>query len=210
MTFDRRQAEEVFERALELDTAAVPDFDRSALQRLADEMGVSEAAMSQAIAEATGGRPGPRNAVAEATIQAAPSDVGAALDSFLRLRGLSPSGTTVWHQTSGWWPDLYRLTAITPVAVSISGTDAEATVRLTARLDRIWRGHLMAALLGPLVIILAVVRAGSSISVGLVVGAVVWMTAAAWTYQLRRDAVQRRLAGALGDVSNPAYRFQPW
>ena len=210
MAFDRRQAEEVFERALEIDEAAVAEFDQSALQRLADEMGVSEAAMSQAIAEATGGRPGPRNAVAEATIPAAPSDVGAALDSFFRLRGLSPSGTTVWHQTSGWWPDLYRFTAITPVAVSLSGSESEATVRLTARLDRIWRSHLLAALLAPLVLVMAFLRTGSSVSLGLALGAVVWMTAAAWTYQQRRDAVARRLAGALGDVSNPAYRFHPW
>ncbi|NNC92175.1 MAG: hypothetical protein HKN80_06750, partial [Acidimicrobiia bacterium] len=75
MVFDRRQAEEVFERALEIDGAPVPAFDAAALQLLAAEMGVSESAMSQAIAEATIGPPGPLNALAEATIPAPPTAV---------------------------------------------------------------------------------------------------------------------------------------
>ena len=166
--------------------------------------------MSQAIAEATAGRPGPRNAVAEVTISAAPSEVHDALDSLLRLRGLNPSGSAVWQQDSGWWPDLYRFTAITPVAVSVASSDHGTRARLTARLERIWRAHLIAALLAPLALILAVLGAGPSASVELVLGALAWMSIAGWTYQLRREAVQRRLAGALDDVSRPAYRLQPW
>ena len=210
MAFDRRQAEEVFERALEIDGAPIPTFDRAALQRLADELGVSESAMSQAIAEATGGRPGMLNAIAEATIPVSVSEIHDALDSFFRLRGLNPSGSAVWEQGSGWWPDLYRFTVRTPVGVSVGAADHGTSVRLTARLDRVWRTHLVAALLAPLALILAAVGAGPADSAGLVLGALVWMAGAAWTYQLRREAVQRRLAAALADVARPAYRLQPW
>lgn len=210
MVFDRRQAEEVFERALEIDGAPVPAFDAASLQRLAAEMGVSESAMSQAIAEATIGPPGPLNALAEATIPAPPAEVRNALDSFFRLRGLTPAGSAVWEQGSGWWPDLYRLTARTPVGVSVGASDCGTTVRLTARLDRVWRAHLVAALLAPLALVLTVLGTGPSAWFGLMLGALAWMAVVAWAYQLRREAVQRRLAAALADVSRPAYRLQPW
>lgn len=210
MVFDRSQAEEVFERALELDGDAAPTFDSSALHRLADELGVSEAAMSQAIGEVIAGRPGLLNAVAAASLAVPVSEVGEALASFLRLRGLAPVGSTVWEQRSGWWPDLYRFTATTPVAVSVAETDGGSTVRLATRLDRVWRAHLVGALLAPVVLALALLGVGPSASAGTVVVALVWIGAAAWTYQLRREAVRRRLSRALEDVARPEYRLQPW
>ncbi|NNC93429.1 MAG: hypothetical protein HKN80_13150, partial [Acidimicrobiia bacterium] len=133
-----------------------------------------------------------------------------ALDSFFRLRGLTPAGSAVWEQGSGWWPDLYRFTARTPVGVSVGASDYGTTVRLTARLDRVWRAHLVSGLLAPLALVLTVLGAGPSAWFGLMLGALAWMAVVAWTYQLRREAVQRRLAAALADVSRPAYRLQPW
>ncbi|MCP4249494.1 MAG: hypothetical protein GY778_20830 [bacterium] len=171
---------------------------------------MSESAISQAIDEAVTGRPGPFNAVAQATVPAPAPEVQQALRSFLRLRGLSPTGSTVWQQESGWWPDLYRFTAITAVALSVNEAAGGTTVRLTARLDRVWRGHLGAALLAPLLLAVTLFGVGPSISMGSVLGAFAWVGAAAWTYRLRLEAVRRRLAGALVDVARPAYRLQPW
>ncbi len=210
MAFDRSQAEAVFERALELDAPAASTFDRAALQRLADELGVSESAMSRAIDEALAGRPGPLNAVAEAEIAASAPEIHEALGSYFRLRGLRPNGPTVWQQESGWWPDLYRFTATTAVAVSIREGDDRTTVRLTARLDRLWRVHLAAALMGPLLLLGGFIGVGPSVTVGSLVAVLLWVGAAAWTYQQRRQAVGRRLGGALTDVARPAYRLQPW
>jgi len=210
MAFDRKQAEEVFERALAIDAALAPTFDRADLQRLADELGVSESAMSQAISEAIGGQPGPRNAVAQATIPAPVSEVRNAFDSFFSLRGLYSRGSGVWEQGSGWWPDLYRFRAITPVALTIVESGEGSAARLTARLDSIWRVHLIGALLAPLTLVLAVLGIGPPMSRELLFGCLAWMIVAVATLQLRQEAVRRRLAGALNDVSRPAYRLQPW
>jgi hypothetical protein len=209
MVFDRRQAESVIERALELDRGETPAFDAAALQRLADELEVSPAAMSQAIEEAKSGRPGFLNAMAELAIDAPVSDVERAVESMLRLRGLHPVGSRVWRQDSGWWPDLYRFRAAAPVAVSVRPADGGTAVRLTARLDRIWRAQLTGAILGPLLFLLAL-AAGTGSLPTVLVAAVGWSCFSLWAYLPRRRAVERRLRSALTDLSRPAYRLQPW
>jgi hypothetical protein len=209
MVFDKRQAEAVIERALEIDLGEAPAFDAAALQRLADELGVTPAAMSQAIEEAKSGRPGFLNAMAELAIDVPVADVERAMESMLRLRGLHPVGSRVWQQDSGWWPDLYRFRAAAPVAVSVEPADGGCAVRLTARLDRIWRAHLTGALLGPLLFLLALAGGTGSLPTVLV-SAAGWSWFSLWSYLPRRRAVERRLRSALTDLSRPAYRLHPW
>ncbi len=211
MVLDRNQVEAAIERAMELDAAEVSTFDVAAVQRLADELGVSQAAISQAIGEAVGGSPGPLNAAAQELIPATPAEVEEALESYFRLRGLGTDGSTVWRQQSGWWPDLYRFTATTPVAAAVAEAGEGTMVRLTARLDRVWRAHVVAVLLGPLLLAIAILTgAGPAALVSAVLLSLGWALLSAWTYQLRREAIRRRLARALHDVSQPAYRLAPW
>jgi len=211
MVLDRNQVEAAIERALELDAAEVPAFDVAAVQRLADELGVSQAAISQAIGEAVGGSPGPLNATAQAPISAPPAEVEEVLHSYFRLRGLGTDGSTVWRQESGWWPDLYRFTATTPVAAAVAEAGEGTMVRLTARLDRVWRAHVVSALFGPLLLAIAVLTgAGPSALLSSLLLSFGWVAVSAWAYQLRRESIRRRLAQALHDVSQPAYRLAPW
>lgn len=212
MVLDRRQVEAILERALELDSAGLEaTFDIDTVQRLADELGVSSAALTTAIGEVGIETTGPLAVVAQSTIAAPVADVDAALAAFLRLRGLHTEGSSVWRQDSGWWPDLYRFTAVTPVATSLAAADDGTVVRMTARLDRVWRGHALAALLALLLLGLSVLTgSGPSDILGTVVLGAIWLALVAWTYYARREAIQRRLAGAITDVSGAAYRRNPW
>ncbi|MBT8165854.1 MAG: hypothetical protein KJP22_05765 [Acidimicrobiia bacterium] len=210
MAFDRVQVEAVIERALELDDAPSAGMDAGAVRRIGDELGVSPGAMSQALAEIGAGRPGPLSVSAQATIPVPPAVLESALSSFLRLRGLAPTGSAVWQQASGWWPDLYRFSAVSPVAVTVGEADDATALRLTARLDRVWRVHLLAALLAPLALVLAVLGVGPGLSLGSVILLAAWVGLCGWTYLVRRTAVERRLRGALDTVANPAYRLHPW
>jgi hypothetical protein len=210
MALDRSQVEAVIQRALELDEAPSTGMDAGAVRRIGDELGVSPKAMSQALAEIGAGRPGPLSVSAQATIPVPPAGLDSALASFLRLRGLAPTGSGVWQQETGWWPDLYRFWAVAPVGVVVGEADDGSVVRMTARLDRLWRAHLGAALLGPLLLVMAVLGAGPPPSLGGVGLLVVWVGLCGWTYLARRAAVERRLRGALATVADPAYRMHPW
>ncbi len=211
---DRDQVEVALTRAVEIDAAvepAEPTFDLPTVQRLADELGVSSEAIARAIGETTVPEAGPINAVAHATIPAPAPEVDRALESLLRLRGLQPVGSGVWQQASGWWPDLFRFRAVTPVAVTVAPGYGGTVVSLTARLDRVWRVHLAAAVLVPLVTALALLGAvGVGDLAGGLVAALAWVGSCAWGYQYRRESIRRRLAAALGDIAEPAYRRQPW
>jgi len=212
MTLDRSQIEAVLERAFELDAATVDEtVDVETVRRLADELGVSESALMQAMSEVAGERAGSHGVVAQASIPAQAADLEGALGSFLRLRGLITEGHDVWRQESGWWPDLYRFRAVTPVAVSIAPGDGVTVVSLTARLDRVWRGHVMAAVLAPLLVGLLLLAApGLSSLVGGVVLGALWVGACGWAFHYRTESIRQRLASAIGEVSRPLYRLHPW
>jgi hypothetical protein len=150
------------------------------------------------------------NAVAQATIAASPEVVTDSLGSYLRLRGLTTDGSKVWRQEGGWWPDLYRFTASTPVGLAVAESDDGTLVRLTARLDRIWRTHLIAGIIAPVLAALAFFTAVIPSPVTSLAGAVLGAGASVWWYQLRRRAIERRLARALTEIASPAYRLAPW
>jgi hypothetical protein len=210
MAFDRSQVEAVLQRALELDEAPSSHLEAEAVRRIGEELGVSSAAMSQALAEITSGRPGPLSVSAQATIPVSASALGVALTSFLHLRGLAPASSSVWQQDSGWWPDLYRFRAVSPVGVTVGEADDATAIRLTARLDRVWRAHLGAALLAPLMVMMSLLGIGPGPSVGGFILLAGWVVLCGWTYLARREAIGRRLAGALDAVASPAYRLHPW
>lgn len=210
MAFDRSQVEAVIQRALELDDVPTTGMDAAAVLRVGEELGVSSEAMIRALAEVTSDRPGPLSVGAQATIAVSAAAAEAALAAFLRLRGLASTGSAVWQQETGWWPDLYRFWAVTPVGVTVGVADDGAVVRLTARLDRVWRAHLAAALLAPILLVVSLLGAGPEPSVGGVVLLAVWVGLCGWTYLARRAAVARRLRGALDTVADPAYRRHPW
>ncbi len=212
MVYDRIQAEAILARAQELDAHTTgASLDAGALQRVADELGLSREALSQAIDEAAGERTGPLTVEARATTRQSVDEVTGALASYLRLRGLSSSGWSVWEQASGWWPDLYRYRAHTHVAVFVAERVDGTHVRLSARLDRVWRVHLFVALLAPLFLVISAVGgAGLSNLVDLLLLAVLWVGSAIATFYYRREAIQKRLTAALVDVSLPTYRMMPW
>jgi len=213
MAFDRSQAEAILERALALDAdepAATIDVD--ALQRLGDELGISPASLAEAMEQVPGDRSsGPLNVSARATVRASRAETQAGFASFMRLRGLDTDGSNVWRQGSGWWPDLFRFRAVTPVSFSLSPTGDETRVHLTARLDGVWRAHLLAAILGALFAVVAWLT-GPDLTgmVAALTGAAAWIALCVWAYLYRREVVRRRLADALRDVSGPRYRRNPW
>jgi hypothetical protein len=210
MAFDRGQVEAVIQRALELDDVPTAGMDAAAVLRVGEELGVSSEAMIRALAEVTSDRSGPLSVSAQATIAVAAAEAETALAAFFRLRGLASTGSAVWQQETGWWPDLYRFWAVVPVGVTVGVADDGAVVRLTARLDRVWRAHLAAALLAPVLLMVSLLGAGPELSVGGVVLLAAWAGLCAWTYLARRAAVERRLRAALDIVADPAYRSHPW
>jgi hypothetical protein len=205
---DRLQAEAALSRALELEATAAADvFDRDALERLGLELGVSPESLDQALGDVLGAPAGPLNAAAARTIVAPVEEVEAAIESLLRLRGLTTDGGSVWRQGTGWWPDLFRFRAVTPVAVSVIEAGTGTTVRFMARLDHLWRAHLVAAILVPLLaaLLLGIGELVASLFLGLA-----WVAVCGLGYRYRRGAVRRRLEGALRELSRPDYRSQPW
>lgn len=205
---DRLQAEAAIGRALELEAAEADRelFDRAALERLGEELGVSIEALNRAIDEILTAPAGPLNAAAARTVDAPRSEVESALESMLRLRGLTTNGGDVWQQDTGWWPDLFRFRSVTTLAVTMVGAGVGTTVRFMARLDRIWRAHLAAAVVVPLLLAAAAVTNPVSL-VAMTLG---WMALCGGGYLYRREAVRRRLEQGLSELSQPRYRRQPW
>lgn len=206
---DRVQAEAALSRALELEARSESGdrFDRAVLDRLGLELGISPQALDEAVEEVLSAPAGPMNAAAGRAIPAPAAEISAALDTMLRLRGLTTDGAGVWRQESGWWPDVFRSWAVTPVAVSIVDSGRRTVVRFMARLDRIWRAHLLAAIIAPLV---AAVLLGVGELLAVLGFGLAWVAASVLGYQYRREAIRQRLDRALGELARPDYRRQPW
>lgn len=84
-------------------------------------------------------------------------------------------------------------------------------MRLTARLDNAWRSHLLAGILGPVLLVLwALTGTRLSQVVAWLPMTAAWVFAVTWAYRLRRASVGRRLVAALRDVARPSYRLAPW
>ena len=117
----------------------------------------------------------------------------------------------MWEQASGWWPDVYRYRAQTPVVVSVAPAGDATRVRLTARLDRLARVHVLLALLAPLWVSFLAGR-GATIGelMGWAVPAALWIVGSALGFLYRREAIRRRLATALCAIAEPVYRAAPW
>lgn len=206
---DRVQAESALNRALELESADPGGelLDRAALDRIGQELGIAPDTLDVAVTEVLSAPAGPLNAAAARTIDAPAPELDRAIATMLRLRGLTTDGNAVWRQESGWWPDLFRYRAVTPVAVSVVASGRSAVVRLMARLDHMWRSHLVAAVVVP---ILAAFFVGiGEIAFILAFGAG-WVALSLIGYQYRRDAVRQRLEQALRELARPDYRSQPW
>lgn len=211
MVYDRRQAESILARAQELDAPTSEAlFDTAALQELADELDVSRQALTQAIDEMTTEEAGLLTAQAGAMVDQPVESVTESVGAYLRLRGLTSSGWSVWEQSTGWWPDVYRYRAHTPVAVSVSPAGEATRVRLTAHLDRIARAHVVVGLLAPLWLAMLVAGGGVSELAGWVLPAAAWVAGAIGGFFYRREAIRRRLARTLGEIARPVYRMVPW
>jgi hypothetical protein len=204
---DRLQAEAALERAIELDASSdePATFDRERLEQLGQELGVSTVALNQALDEVLNAPAGPLTTGAVRTIDASRAELEPAIDAMLRLRGLTTEGGSVWSQASGWWPDLYRFLSVTTLAVSLMAAGEGTTVRLVARLDRVWRGHLVAAVLLPLGLL--AVNPGVLAWFGVTAG---WVVACGAGYSHRRESIRRRLEQALRELARPDYRRHPW
>ncbi|MDH3606101.1 MAG: hypothetical protein OER12_03810 [Acidimicrobiia bacterium] len=211
MVYDRRQAESILARAQELDAPSSEAlFDTAALQQLADELDVSRQALTQAIDEMTTEDAGLLSAEAGALVDQPVETVTESVGAYLRLRGLTSTGWSVWEQSTGWWPDVYRYRAHTPVAVSVSSAGTATRVRLIAHLDRVARAHVVFGVLAPLWLAMLVAGGGVSGLGGWLVPAVAWVAGAIGGFFYRREAIRRRLANALVEVARPDYRMVPW
>lgn len=210
MVYDRMQAEAILARAQQLDRpSSEAVFDAAALHRLADELEVSPEALAQAIEESSSA--GTLVVQAGAVIQQPVEQVADSLNTYLRLRGLVSTGWSVWEQATGWWPDVFRYRVHTPVAVSVTPTGEATRVRLTARLDRVVRAHVLLALLAPAWLLLVGLGGGTgSDVVSWVVPAIAWVAAAVIGFFHRREAIRRRLESALAEIDRPAYQRVPW
>ncbi len=209
---DRSKLELVLARAAELDAGAGESprkYTEHEVSRVAAELGISAMAVTQALSEVHSGQS--LRVESSAVLRGDPSQVAADVSTYLHMRGLGEVGSGVWEQRTGWWPDVYRFRVVTPVAVATTATQGQTQVTLTAGLDRIWRLHLVAGLVGllsllamalpPLSVtnfIVAAVQAG-------VLVAVVW-----WSYRFRRRAIHARLGWALDEIGRPSYQLQPW
>jgi hypothetical protein len=212
MVLDRSELEAVLKRAIDIDLATGDEsFDLATVEDLADELGVSRTALIQAIDEVVLLDASHVTTSAQVVVTAPPDEVLAAVESLFRLRGLRKTGVASWEQDSGWWPDLYRFRASTPVSVWTGGGGESTWVRLSARLDNAWRSHVLASLAAPLLLVLWTLTSGSfgeALAWLPIVAA--WMLAVTWAYRLRRAAIGRRLVAALRDVARPSYRLAPW
>lgn len=212
MILDRSELETVLKRAIDIDSAAGDDsFDLATVEHLADELGVTRSALIQAIDEVAQPNRPHATTSAQVVIEAPQDEVLAAVESLFRLRGLRRTGVANWEQDSGWWPDLYRFRATTPVSVWTGRRGGSTWVRLTARLDNAWRSHLLAGILGPVLLVLwALTGTRLSQVVAWLPMTAAWVFAVTWAYRLRRASVGRRLVAALRDVARPSYRLAPW
>ncbi|MBT8202143.1 MAG: hypothetical protein KJO87_02450 [Acidimicrobiia bacterium] len=210
MVFNRRQAHEALERAIELDTQP-PDevIDDAALRRLGDELGLSRESVAAAIRETRSSSPGPFTAVAASEVSAGPDEARAATRAYLHMRGLTEERGAVWRQAAGWWPDLFRYRSIVMISATVFATTGGSIIRLTANLDRIWRAHLFAAIAG--LVLLAAAWLGDAVDLAsaALLGSV-WAGTAGSTYRYRRASIQRRLEMAIRDIGRPDYLLAPW
>ena len=210
MALDRTKLEMVLERAEELDSAATRStFSDEEVARLGDELGISPAAVTRALAEASASQS--LTVGATALIHGEQPRVLDHVTTYLQMRGLEPIGAGVWEQRTGWWPDLYRFRALTPIAVSAVQSGEATRVTITAGLDRIWRLHLVAGALGllaatflaiPPLALTSLFAAG--LQAGLVAGSS-W-----WSYVQRSRAIRTRLQRGLEEIASPTYQLQPW
>lgn len=211
MTLDRNQVEQALERATRLDDDGTGRFELVDVQKVADELGLSREAVRQAVAEVSGQASGMLTVGASGYVPGDADAVHDALRTYLTLRGLAPAGAGVWRQQNGWWPDLYRFLAGTPVAVTVAPAGPRTFVGLTAGLDRVFRVHVAAAFFGLVAAALIFLsRPGVTQLATIAALTLGWLAADLWAFMRRRIAVEQRLLGALTDISQPRYRLTPW
>lgn len=213
MTLDRSQLEQALERAtrLEGEREQQAGFGLADVERVGDELGLSRETVRRAVADVSGEASGMLTVGVRRIVQSDADTVQEDLTTYLHLRGLEASGPGLWRQRGGWWPDLYRLSAVTPVAVTVSQAGEQSFVSLTAGIDRVFRAHIVAAFVGMLAAVLIFLsRPGPGQLLALTGLLVIWLAADLWAFMRRRLAIQHRLAGALADVARPSYRHQPW
>jgi hypothetical protein len=212
MDLDRSELEAVLKRAIAIDQRTdYESFDLGAVEHISDELGVSRTALMQAIEEVVVVRAIRVKTSAQLVVPAPQEEVLAAIESFFRLRGLKKTGVSIWEQGAGWWPDLYRIRTRTPVSVWTGGREQSTSVRVTARLGNVWRSHVAAGVVVPVVLLLWGLAGGSlSQTVPWLPVVAVWVVAVAWAYRLRRQSIARRMTAALHDIARPSYRLAPW
>ena len=212
MARDRTKLEAALARAAELDSLAGDAqimFDDEEVSRVGAELGISPVSISRALSELNAGQS--LTVHATAVLPGARARVMSDLATYLHIRGLTSIGAGVWEQRSGWWPDLYRFLALTPVAVAADDSGNSTRITLTAGLDRIWRVHLLVGVLG--FVAAAVVTIPTleltTMLAGILV-ATLFMGLSWWLYLRRRRLIEWRLQWALEEIARPSYRVQPW
>ena len=213
MQLDREQVEQALERATRFDAERDDDstFDLADVERLGDELGLFPEAVRNAVVEISGQASGMLTVGARGFVPDTVPAVQESLNSYLHLRGLVLSAPGMWRQQGGWWPDLYRFTAVSPVAVTVTHAGQRAFVSLTAGLDRLFRAHVVAAVLGVITAVLIFFSrpgAGQLLTLTALLGG--WLVADLWAFMRRRAAIEQRLIGAVEAISLPEYRSQPW
>ena len=210
MVFDRRQAQEALERAIELDTQPRTEVvDEGTLRRLGDELGLSRESVAAAIRETRSSSTAPFTVVAASEISAQPDEARAATRAYLHMRGLTEERGAVWRQATGWWPDLFRYRTIVMISATVFATTGGSMIRLTANLDRIWRAHLFASLAGLLLLVTGWAGDALDLAPAMLLGAL-WTAGVAGGFWYRRSAIQSRLASAIRDIGRPDYLLAPW
>ncbi len=212
MALNLSKLESVLARAAELDAGvgkSRPVVSAEEVSLVAAELGISPAATAQALSEAQAG-PAP-TVEASAMVPGEPARVAIDVATYLHMRGLTEVGSGVWEQRTGWWPDLYRYRVVTPVAVAAAVAADATRVTLIAGLDRIWRLHLLAGVIGFLAVVgLTIPPLGLTSLFAGGVQAILVVTVAWWSYYHRRQAIRARLGSALEEIGRPSYRLQPW
>jgi len=212
MARDRTKLEAVLARAAELDSLADDGqimLDDEEVSWVGAELGISRVSISRALSELNAGQS--LTVDATAVLPGTRARVMSDLATYLHIRGLRSIAAGVWEQRSGWWPDLYRFLALTPVAVAVSDSGNSTRITLIAGLDRIWRVHLLIGVLG--FVAAAVVTVPTLELTNMLAGVLVatlFMVLSWWFYLRRRRMITWRLQWALEEIARPSYRMQPW
>ena len=212
MARDHPNLEEVLTRAAELDLLAADGqlmLNDEEVSWVGAELGISPVSISRALSELNAGQS--LNVDATAVLPGTRARVMSDLATYLHIRGLRSIGAGVWEQRSGWWPDLYRFLALTPVAVAASDSGNSTRITLIAGLDRIWRVHLLIGVLGfvTAAVVTILTLELTNMLAGILV-ATLSMGLSWWFYLRRRRLITLRLQWALEEIARPSYRVQPW